>query len=199
MGSQASKIFADRHEMNQENIPLNYSTSEWGNMVNGISGHMAPDDYSWWGELRFWNTSSSSWEASNLGADSLLLSQSQHIAWAPNSSSLTDMPIPECSGHGWVMGTGDHAHCMCDERYSWDDGDDSVCVQSESVTHNPYTYILDSKLKPRVKFTGDQWKSEELVADINKLADDKNDGGLPGFGFGILLSALIVAIAWYKD
>ena len=35
-----------------------------------------------------------------------------------------------CDGHGWEMGRGEERHCMCDEGYQWDGGDDLSCVQA---------------------------------------------------------------------
>jgi len=181
-------------------ISLNYTSESGGHMVKGISGHDSPSDWSWWWELRVWNTTGNSWESSDVGVDNVNLSEYQHIAWAPNYTALNETPLPECSGNGWIMGEGDMAHCMCDDGYTWSEGDMSSCIASkEVVIHNPYTFILDSKLKPRFKFSTDQWKAEDMVDDINDLLDAEESGGMPGFTTALFLSALILAIAYRKE
>ena len=82
------------------------------------------------------------WEESMVGMDDL--NDTMHIAWSPSTVNLSDLPTPgasstgstsettACNGHGWVMGSGASAHCMCDEGYIRPDGNWLGCV-SESA------------------------------------------------------------------
>jgi hypothetical protein len=65
------------------------------------------------------------------------------------------------------------------------------------------TYILDDDFKPFVAWSGSDWNVEEMVADIHMVATgstladvaiDSEDSWMPGFTFGIIASALGLAI-----
>ena len=190
-------------------IDVDIQDSQYGHFLNSIDGEAAPSDWSWWWSLRVWNESSSAWENSDVGMD--LINEPMTLAWAPNSTAHDDIPSPgfatvdndECSGHGWVMGSGGNAHCMCDEGYEWAEGDVMMCVAVQSdpeytLGHFAYTYILDEERKPRVRYIDDSWMASEFVEDIVQLADEDNivendSERIPSIG--LLLSVAVVSMA----
>ena len=154
---------------------------QWGHLLEAIDGVSAPADWSWYWRLALWN--GTMWEESMVGMDDL--TEAMHIAWAPSTMNLSDIPIPgdsgmqgqgdatTCNGHGWIMGSGSSAHCMCDEGYSWREGDRLSCVSDDGevlVGHNTVTFILDGKRKPRVQWNGDGWAPETFTEDLVELA-----------------------------
>ena len=196
------------------------SESQYGHYMESIDDVAAPTDSSWWWSLFAWNMTSSSWESSQVGMDDLI--EPMYIAWAPNSTNISEIPPPGatlreeieagvCNDHGWEMGSGEGKHCMCDEGYEWAEGDRLSCVASGdtvidySVGHSTITYILDG-MSPVVAWTGDSWRSDDFRADVEATLDgqtDPSDGeGMPGLTFGIALSAFglaAVAIATRKE
>ena len=68
-------------------------SSEYGHYMSSINNVSAPEDFSWWWQLHYWNVTSESWEESMLGMDSL--NNQMHIAWAPNSTMDSMIPAPE--------------------------------------------------------------------------------------------------------
>lgn len=82
--------------MSQNNISVNSTYGTFGNYVSGIAGFEAPGDFSWYWELHTWNTTSDGWEASDVGVDSVMVGhETDHIAWAPNSTDDSTIPHPE--------------------------------------------------------------------------------------------------------
>jgi hypothetical protein len=155
------------------------------------------------------------WSESTIGMDSL--TEQNYIAWAPNSTNDSDIPAPsfasvdhdKCNGKGWVMGSEQNAHCMCNDGYEWAEDDMLSCVATPphmpeyTVGHSTMTYILDADFKPLVAWSGSDWHVEDMVADIHMVATgsalvpepiDSEDSWLPGFTFGIIASALGLAI-----
>ena len=150
------------------------------------------------------------WEDSQVGMD--LLDDPMTIAWAPSSFNNTDIPAPgfatieetECSGYGWIMGSGQNAHCMCDAGYEWAENDMLRCVQIISedpeytVVHQTITYILDDEKKPRVSWLSDKWLPEDFVDDIVTLAEKEGlieieSEGIPSVG--LILSVVMISMA----
>ena len=155
-----------------------------GHVLEAIDGVSAPGDGSWYWRLALWNETM--WEESMVGMDDL--NEAMHIAWSPSTVNLSDLPAPgastadstagstACNGHGWVMGSGSSAHCMCDEGYSWNDGDRLSCASDDgevSVGHNTVTFILDGMRKPRIQWNGDGWSPNDFTADLVELAQDE--------------------------
>jgi cytochrome oxidase Cu insertion factor (SCO1/SenC/PrrC family) len=170
---------------------------------------------SWWWQLHVWDMGNNTWMDSDFGMDSLI--EQNYIAWAPNSTNNTDIPAPgfasvdldKCNGKGWVMGSEQNAHCMCDAGYEWAEDDMMSCVTvpphmpEYTVGHSTMTYILDADFKPLVAWSGSDWNVADMVADIHMVATgsalvdtaiDSDDSWLPGFTFGIIASALGLAI-----
>jgi cytochrome oxidase Cu insertion factor (SCO1/SenC/PrrC family) len=154
--------------------------SEYGHYMNSIGNVSAPDDFSWWWQLHSWNATSEMWEETQVGMDDL--TDTMHIAWAPNSTA--DMSIPSPAN---MEGT-EH------------DNDES----EYATLHTTLTFILDSNGKPRISWSGYQWDVGDFVEDIRKLIDgsphpDPSDS-IPGFTFNIATAALGLAfIASSRD
>jgi len=190
-------------------IDVDIGDGQFGHFLNSIDGVSAPSDWSWHWQLHAWNETSSVWEDSDLGMD--LINEPMTLAWASNNTSHDAIPEPgfaviedsECNGHGWIMGSGSSAHCMCDSGYEWAEDDILTCipVQSEpeyTVGHFAYTYILDEDKKPRVRYVDDSWLASDFVEDIVELAEREkiigNDSeGVPSVG--LLVSIAVVSMA----
>ena len=179
--------------------------------MESIDDVAAPSDYSWWWSLSTWNATSSAWESSQVGMDSLV--EPTYIAWAPNSTNLSEIPPPGatlraeaepgvCNDHGWEMGSGASKHCMCDEGYEWAEGDRLSCVASAdtvidySVGHSTITYILEG-MSPKVAWTGDSWQVEDFLMDVEAAVDALNppseSEAMPALTFGVAMTALGLA------
>ena len=154
-----------------------------------------------------------------LGVDDLV--EPGYIAWAPNSTNISSIPMPKslepkdqmapivCNGNGWEMGTGDGKHCMCDEGYEWGEDDRLSCTSNGevdidfSVGHSTITYIMDG-MKPKIAWTGDSWKADDFRADLEQVISSQSsssdsEGFLPGMTLlaavsGLSLAAIIVHI-----
>jgi len=170
---------------NMNNISFTAPESQYGHYMENISGIEAPSDNSWWWNLYAWNGTDSSWEESQMGVDSMQLSHHPHLAWVASNANISNLPsptIPECNGHGWVMGEGSGAHCMCDDGYQWDGDDRMTCVSGDGqgthsetaqetydVGHSTVTFILDKEGKKRVAWVGSDWSADEFLEDILAL------------------------------
>ncbi len=190
-------------------IDVDIEYGSWGHFLNSIDGVVAPSDWSWWWQLHAWNETSNVWEDAEVGMDDL--NEPRTLAWASNNTSHDAIPEPgfavveesECNGHGWIMGSGRSAHCMCDEGYEWAEDDILTCIPVESepeytVGHFAYTYILDEEKKPRVRYVDDSWLASDFVEDIVKLAEREDiigdeSEGVPSVGF--LVSVVVVSMA----
>ena len=95
-------------------------------------------------------------------------------------------------GHGWIMGTGASAHCMCDEGWERDGDNWMACVSGggdggnqpdgtnpheESlgeyeVGHSTVTFIIDKQQRKRVAYSGIHWDADEFLHDVMSLADE---------------------------
>ena len=84
----------------QNNWTINASEGQWGHYIAGINGDESPSDYSWWWELHSWNESTSLWEGSSLGIDSIGTGQ---LAFAPNSTDDSLIPIPDIGNDSFVV------------------------------------------------------------------------------------------------
>lgn len=192
-------------------VPSSIEDSTYGHYLSSIDNLSAPEDYSWWWNLYVWNGSAEAWESSTVGMDELL--EPEHAMWAPSYVNTSAVPSPissnvdtnVCNGHGWHMGTGSAMHCMCDEGYGWDDGDQLTCIpettEEYNVGHSTITYILNSDREPVVAWAGDDWRPEDLAADVRELLEKEQLGGhqaettpsLPWlWSTGALIAALVL-------
>ena len=191
-----------------------FDTSEYGHMLTSIDDVSSPSDRSWSWSLYEWNMTSSSWDESMVGVDDLV--DPTYIAWAPNSTSTSDIPMPEslrpkdimaplvCDGHGWEMGSGEGKHCMCDEGYEWGEDDRLSCVSSNpddleyTVGHSTITFIMDG-MKPKIAWSGDSWKADDFRADVEQViasqSSSEDSSPLPGMTFLIAVTGLTFAAA----
>ena len=162
--------------------------SSYGHFLSSLADHDAPEDYSWWWNLYAWNANQTAWESSNVGMDDFL--EPEHIAWAPSYVNASTIPSPMagenanetiCNGNGWEMGSGASKHCMCDEGYTWAEGDQLSCVsettEDYNVGHSTITYILNDDLEPTVAWPGDNWRVEDFAADVREVLEKEQLGG----------------------
>ncbi len=177
------------------NLSFNYTENDGIHTINRINSTSANENQSW--SLFLWNSSSSIWEQSFDSVANITLTNTTNIAWATNNSDPSLIPSPihneneenseECNGHGYVMGSGPGAHCMCDEGYSWAEGDKLSCVPNDdghdhdedssnySVGHTTVMYILDKGQHKRVVWTGDSWNPSKVASDIRILLDESGN------------------------
>jgi len=192
--------------------PMNRSIedSSYGHYLTSLADHDAPEDYSWWWNLYTWNAGETTWESSNFGMDDFV--EPHHLAWAPSYVNASAIPSPMsgedvnesvCNGKGWEMGSGASKHCMCDEGYTWAEGDQLSCVsettEDYNVGHSTITYILDDDLEPTVAWTGDNWRVEDFTADVRELLEKEQLGGhttevVPFLSLTMTLGTLIMAV-----
>jgi len=160
-------------------------------MAEGIIGDWQSDDeWSW--VLHIWDAESDSWAEAQDSISSIVLSAGTHLAWAASNADIGNLPPGvDCDGHGWAMGSGNEAHCMCDDSYERPAGDWLSCVaegtgssggngtdpHEESlgeyeVGHSTVTFILDKQLRKRVAYSGINWEADEFLHDLKALADE---------------------------
>ena len=97
---------------------VNSSSSQWGTFVSGLNGDEGPTDYSWWWELHSWNTTSSAWESSMVGIDSI---EAGNLAFAPNSTDDSEIPSPQGEDLSFtiVQSNGSSEVSVMDEMNAW--------------------------------------------------------------------------------
>ena len=80
---------------NANNISYNYTIDDsWSHALTEISGFNSSSDLSWEWKLLVWNTSSSSWEESQVEIDSMEINSPTQIAWAANNSNISLLSPP---------------------------------------------------------------------------------------------------------
>jgi len=144
------------------------------------------DEIAW--SLMSWNHTSWAWEIAPEGLLNEVATHNHHLAWVAEGADPATLPVGvDCNGHGWVMGSGAGAHCMCDEGYERPNGDALMCApegseESEEVDshgvslgeyevgHSTVTFILDKQLRKRVAWTGTAWDLNGFVEDLQTLA-----------------------------
>ena len=143
--------------MQENNITLDYSVDpNYGTMLSGINGVIAPADYSWWWSLYLWNETSEAWQVSPVGIDSIVIGEdSEHIAWAASNADLTLIPVPE-----------DH-----DDDHAGEDGHDDHGNDGND-TEDMYMEIFNT-----TDMNNDQMLNlSELGEFIEMLEDDEHEG-----------------------
>ena len=163
---------------------------------SGTIGNWTSDE-SWSWLLHTWDGQNESWvqiEADRL--DSMGVTTSTNLAWAASNANLSNLPPGfDCNGHGWVMGSGSGAHCMCNEGYERPDGDWLSCsstggeesgehghsdesdphedaLMQYEVGHSTVTFIIDKEQRKRVAYSGIHWDVNEFLQDVKTLADE---------------------------
>ena len=158
-------------------------------MTEGVIGDWQSDgEWSW--VLHVWNVENETWIESQEEISALVLDADTHLAWAASNADIGNLPPGvDCNGHGWAMGSGGAAHCMCDEGYERPDGDWLSCVSEGTasgevgneidpheeslglyeVGHTTVTFILDKQMRKRVAYSGIYWDAEEFTHDVQSL------------------------------
>ena len=166
-------------------------------MSSGTIGNWTSNE-SWEWDLYSWDTENESWvRALASSLDSMEVVPSTNLAWAASNANLSNLPPGfDCNGHGWVMGSGGGAHCMCDEGYERDGEDWLSCNRSSGnngngtnnnsdsedphddtlmeyeVGHSTVTFILDKEHRKRVAYSGISWSPDDLLHDVIALAGE---------------------------
>ncbi len=92
--------------LGDNNVTINATLGTWGNYVTGIGAFEA--DASWYWSLYVWNETNATWDYSSLGIDDVHMDDTEHIAWAPSTSNVTDIPAPETDDHAHEDGHDEH-------------------------------------------------------------------------------------------
>ena len=105
--------------------------AQYGNYVTEIGGFEAPSDGSWWWTLYVWNETGETWDMSNMGIDSVMIEEVEHIAFAPSTSDVSLIPVAE-DDHD------DHEdHTGHDDHDDHGDHDEHAHAEPEKVIENP--------------------------------------------------------------
>ncbi len=179
-----SAVYFATQAFNSSNISYNISE---GVIADWQSG----DEWSW--VLYLWDIDNESWVPYEQDISSISMDADTHLAWAASNADIVNLPPGvECNGHGWVMGSGGGAHCMCDEGYERPEGDWLSCVAEDTggigqgngtdpheeslgeyeVGHSTVTFILDKQLRKRVAYSGINWDADEFLHDLKALTEE---------------------------
>lgn len=165
-------------------------------MANGTIGNWTSDE-SWSWELYSWNGQNESWSLVDTESiDSMDVTVDTNLAWAASNANISELPPGfDCNGHGWIMGSGGGAHCMCDDGYERPDGDWLSCIPEDTgndsgedghaddsdphgealmqyeVGHSTVTFIVDKEHRKRVAYSGITWSADDFLHDVKELAD----------------------------
>jgi hypothetical protein len=169
-------------------------TSDLGDGPNssGTIGEWSSDeDWDW--VLHYWDSESEIWVESQESSSSIIMDSETHLAWmSSNSNTSMAPPGEDCNGHGWIMGSGSTAHCMCDDGYERGDSDWLSCFLMGSmednstgsqdphdeslgeyeVGHSTTTFIVGKEMRKRVAYSGIFWDADEFLQDVITLADE---------------------------
>lgn len=161
-------------------------------IANGTIGNWT-SDVSWTWQLHSWDDENESWKrAASDDPASIGIGLSTHLAWVSSNANLSALPPGvDCNGHGWVMGSGSSAHCMCDKGWERPGEDWLSCVigggssapgnqtdpHDESlgeyeIGHSTVTFIIDKEQRKRVAYSGIHWKVDDFLQDVKTLADE---------------------------
>ena len=206
--SSVNAYHATKGGLYAADVNVSIEMSTYGHYLTSLNNETAPSTYEWWWNLYLWNGAAETWETSDYGMDEVV--EPSHIAWAPSNVNISEIPAPVqnqsdtsvCNGHGWLMGSGDSMHCMCDAGYGWDEDDRLSCIsettEEYTVGHSTITYILNPDREPTVAWTGDRWLVEDFTADLREILDRENLGGFSDENtpsLSLLLTTLSVASA----
>lgn len=151
------------------------------------------EDLNWTWVLHLWDSSNESWvEAGTDDSSNVHVDSNTHMAWIASGANLSMAPPGEdCNGHGWIMGSGGSAHCMCDEGYDRPTDDWLSCMPEGDVSeddgginpheealgeyevgHSTVTYIIDKQMRKRVAYSGIYWDANDFLSDVLTLSDE---------------------------
>ncbi|MFL2493914.1 MAG: SCO family protein [Candidatus Thalassarchaeum sp.] len=188
-GSTLSRCFEDGSKL------MDYAMSSANisyNQPQGLIGEWQADgDWTW--VLHLWDSSNNSWvEVGSDDTTAIEVDSDTHLAWIASDANLSMAPPGEdCNGHGWVMGSGGGAHCMCDEGYERPSDDWLSCAPKSNDTnshgevdpheetlgeyevgHSTVTYIIDKGMRKRVAYSGIYWDADNFLHDVIVLSDE---------------------------
>ena len=147
----------------------------------------------WFWALHYWDSENESWAESQEPSSSLTIDSGTHLAWIASNSNISMAPPGEdCNGHGWIMGSGSNAHCMCDDGFERPESDwlscyiegslveDNAGVQDPheeslgeyEVGHSTTTFIVGKEMRKRVAYSGIHWDASDFLQDVITLADE---------------------------
>ncbi|MBS65797.1 MAG: hypothetical protein CMA93_05715 [Euryarchaeota archaeon] len=173
-------------EFAMSNANISYAPNE------GIIGDWQEDGNWTWG-LHLWDSANESWtDAGTDDPGTLDVDSGAHMAWIASTANLSMAPLGEdCNGHGWIMGSGASAHCMCDDGYDRPANDWLSCIPEGNATdgngevdpheqslgeyevgHSTVTYIIDKQLRKRVAYSGIYWDADNFLQDVITLSDE---------------------------
>ena len=169
----------------ETNTSHNLSTGE-------IGGWEADETWDW--GLRSWDEVNETWMEFTGDPGSIGMMPDTHFALVASNANLSlATPGTDCNSHGWIMGSGSSAHCMCDEGYERAGGDWLSCVAEGSevgnssgepadphdeslgeyeVGHSTTTFIIDKEMRKRVAYSGITWDTSELLQDVISLVEE---------------------------
>jgi len=155
--------------------------------IGQIGNFTANTSWSW--ELHRWNGSEQAWAKEQSSLSEISMNGFIHLAWVASGSNISLLPPGEdCIGHGWIMGSGPSAHCMCDDGWERDGEDWLTCVSEgglsngtdpheESLSgyevgHSTVTFIIDKQQRKRVAYSGINWDVGDFLQDVKTLVDE---------------------------
>ena len=151
------------------------------------------EDGEWIWVLHLWDSTNESWvEVGTNDPSTVDVDSDTHLAWIASGANLSMAPPgQDCNGHGWIMGPGGGAHCMCDEGYNRPSNDWLSCVSEGDssddhgevdpheqalgeyeVGHSSVTYIIDKQMRKRVAYSGIYWDAYDFLHDVVALSDE---------------------------
>jgi len=170
-------------------------------LANGTIGDWQSNQ-TWSWILHSWDSGNETWtpmEDSRMGAP---VGIDGHLAWVASNANISELPPGvDCGGHGWVMGSGGGAHCMCDDGFERPEGDWLSCTSASgdignssegsasdsghqdgsahdealmqyNIGHSTVTFIIDKNQHKRVAYSGIHWDVAEFLSDVKSLADE---------------------------
>ena len=150
-------------------------------------------DGNWTWVLHYWDSQNETWSQSQYPGSSIVVEKDTHLAWiASNANVSLAPPGSDCNGHGWIMGSGNNAHCMCDEGHERPNNDWLSCTLVQSgnsdgavttdpheaslgeyeVGHSTTTFIVGKEMRKRVAYSGIHWDADDFLQDVITLVDE---------------------------
>ena len=200
-----SSLVTDNKCNDPHNLTCYNNWSEFGEYAIGTSANMNLDldngtigdwseNGSWHWNLHRWDNEKETWslvEENNLSSFGPIGPET-HLAWAASNANISKLPPGvDCNSHGWVMGTGSSAHCMCDDGWERPGDNWLSCVLEEGIDsnetgldpheeslgeyeigHSTVTFIIDKEQRKRVAYSGIMWNVDDFLQDVKTLADE---------------------------
>mgnify|MGYP001156847276 CR=1 FL=1 len=170
-------------------------------LANGTIGDWQSNE-TWSWILHSWDSDNETWTPMEDSRMDSPVAIDGHLAWVASNANISELPPGiDCGGHGWVMGSGGGAHCMCDDGFERPEGDWLSCTsvssdvensseESASATdsqsgsahdetlmqynigHSTVTFIIDKNQNKRLAYSGIHWDVAEFLSDVKSLASE---------------------------